>query len=91
VQESLAEALVRTRSSIREHLEGDTILRGRIPALSGVEALLFDRNPRAACRRALGLDMPYEATIETQGPRAEHDQKPQQKGDEEQEIVHPRC
>jgi hypothetical protein len=63
--ESLAEALVPNRSSIREHLEGYTILRGRIPAPSGVEALLFDRNPRAAYRDALGLDMTYEATIKT--------------------------
>lgn len=53
---------------IREHLEGDTIRRGRTLALGGVEALLFDLNPNVAYSgNAVELGMPYEATVRTMG------------------------
>ena len=53
---------------IRELLEGDTIKRGQVLALGGVEALLSNLHPKASyCGGVLELDKTCEALIEPAG------------------------
>jgi DNA-binding transcriptional ArsR family regulator len=53
---------------IQEHLEGDTLRRGQVLALGGVEALLSGLHPRASyAKGVLKLDKAYEAVVEPEG------------------------
>ena len=53
---------------IREHLEGDTLMRGQALALGGVEALLSGLNPKAGYSGGvLELYKTYEAVVEPGG------------------------